>query len=72
MELVFQDLCKISNTLASSANNHSRFRGVDHDSRADRALGELDVAVPGAFQLECKVFVDFEASRNIFDKILGN
>jgi hypothetical protein len=59
MELVFQDLCKISNTLASSTNNHSRFCGVDHHSRADRALGKLDVAVPGAFQLEREVLVDF-------------
>lgn len=51
MELLLQNLRQISNTLASSANYHSGFRGIYYDSRADGALCQLDMTVPGAFQL---------------------
>src|SRR5207249_6270309 len=50
MEFFLQNLRQISNTLAPSANNHSRLRSVDDDSCAYGAFCELYVAVSCAFQ----------------------
>ena len=72
MEFLLQNFRQISNTLTSSANDHSWLRGVYYDSRSDGALCQLYVAVPGAFQFQREVLIYFESSRNIFDKIFRN